>query len=289
MPIPSINLAQKLKDILKSVEDLPPEASTPLAHYKWSGADLWSLLQYVELNSSQLTALKPAVMQRHLSRLYRMILVDLIETFERFLKEAAAACIDLLGRFILDNRFDKFTVKGSILAVHFGTDTLGRALCESSTWLDTDSVTTRFKSLLADPFEEEGKFVLFPKGKERSPDRERYETLELVWQLRHTVVHNVGVITQSDAVKFRLMVKGVVDSPRLLVPTRDDIRYLKQFLDETAGTCNERIGQRVAEVLTSIHGRDPTLFTPQDLANQVTRSFSFPLVVAGSAGVLTPP
>jgi hypothetical protein len=143
--------------------------------------------------------------------------------------------------------------------------------------------------LLADPFEE-GRFVLSPNGKkDPQADRERYETLELVWQLRHTVVHNVGVITRSDAVKFRLMVKEIVDSPRLLVPTRDDVRYLTRFLDETAQVCNDRIGQRVAEVLTAIHGRDPTLFAPQDFANQVTRSFSIPLVVAGSTGVLPPP
>jgi hypothetical protein len=131
MPRPPINLARKLRAILKHIEGLPPEADTPLAHYTRSGMDLWNLLQYVERSFRQLTNLKPAVVQRHLSRLHGMILVNLIETFERSLKEAAATCIDLLGRFVLDDRFDKFTVKGSILAVHFGTDTLGRALCES--------------------------------------------------------------------------------------------------------------------------------------------------------------
>lgn len=289
MPRPPINLTQKLKGILKHVEALPPEADAPLSHYQRSGTDCWNLLQYTERNLGRLRSLKPVVLGRYLTRLNGMILVNLIETLERYLKETAAACIDLLGAYVLDNRFDSFRVQGSALAVHFGTDTLGRALCESSTWLDTGSVNNRFKALLADPFEE-GKFVLFPNGKKDPPaDRDRCEALEVVWQLRHTVVHNVGVITPSDAVKFRLLVKEAVESPRLLVPTRDDIRYLKRFLDETAETCNSRIGKRVAEVLTAIHGWDSTLFVPQEAADRVTKLFGFVLVVAGASGILPPP
>ena len=40
-----------------------------------------------------------------------------------------------------------------------------------------------------------------------------YETLNIVWQIRHSVVHNVGVITQSDAIKLRLLTKQPVESP----------------------------------------------------------------------------
>ncbi len=110
-------------------------------------------------------------------------------------------------------------------------------------------------------------------------ERERYETLGVVWQLRHTIVHNVGVITQSDAIKFRLLVRA---------PRRDDIRYLKRFLDETAERCNRRIGERLAELLTAIHASDPTLFLPQEVADLVTATFGFVLTVAGVAGTLPP-
>jgi hypothetical protein len=289
MARPPINLGRKIKDILKHVEPLPPEAGSPLAHYRRSGTDLANLLEYVRKAFDQIGTLKPAVVSRHLAQLHGMVLVNLVETFERYLKEAAAACIDALGAFVLDDRFDGFRVQGSHLAVHFGTDTLGKALCESSTWLDTASINTRFRSLLADPFEE-GKFVLFPNPKKDPPaDRERYETLELVWQLRHTVVHNVGVITQSDAVKFRLLVRDAVASPRFLVPTRDDIRHLKRFLDETADVCNERLGKRLAEVLTALHTGDPTLFAPKDVADRLTATFGFVLQVAGVDGTLPSP
>ena len=246
------------------------------------------MLEYVRRTFEQLDSLKPVVVRWHLARLHGMVLVNLVETFERYLKETASACIDALGEFVLDDRFDGFRVQGSAMAVHFHADSLGKALCESSTWLDTGSINNRFRDLLADPFEE-GKFVLFPSGKKDSPDRSRSEMLDIVWQLRHTVVHNVGVITQSDAVKFRLMVREQVAAPRFLVPTRDDIRHLKRFLDEAAESCNIRIGTRMAEVLSALFAADPTLFVPKDVADRMTATFGFVLKVAGVDGILPSP
>src|SRR5207245_1035182 len=110
----------------------------------------------------------------------------------------------------------------------------------------------------------------------------RFEVLGLVWQIRHSAVHNVGVITQSDAVKLRLWAKEAVASPRVLSPTRDNIRYLKRFLDETAESCNQRIGQRLADLLTTLAAGDPTLFVPQERADALTATFGLPLTVAGA-------
>jgi hypothetical protein len=284
MPRPPINLNQKVREILGHVDPLPPEADTPLAHFNRSGTDLWNLLLYVERNFGQLT-LQATALRRHMSRLHGMILVNLVETFERFLKETGAACVNHLARFVLDDRFNAFKVQGAALAAHFDTDTLGRSLCESATWLDCDEVNDRFRRLLADPFES-GNFLVFPK--QPAAERERYETLSIVWQLRHTIVHNVGVITQSDAIKLRLLVRAAVPSLQVLSPTRDDIRYLKRFLDETAQRSNQRIGQRLADLLTAIHAADPGLFVPQETADTVTRTFGFGLTVAGAVGTLPP-
>jgi hypothetical protein len=284
MPRLPINLHQKVREILSHVDPLPPEADEPLAHFTRSGSDLWNLLLYVERNFGQLS-LQAAAVRRHMSRLHGMILVNLVETFERFLKETAAASVNHLARFVLDDRFNAFKVQGSSLAAHFDTDTLGRSLCESATWLDCDEVNDRFRRLLADPFEA-GNFLVFPK--QPVAERERYETLSIVWQLRHTIVHNVGVITQSDAIKLRLLVRAAVPSLQVLSPTRDDIRYLKRFLDETAERSNQRIGQRLADLLTAIHAGDPGLFVPQETADAVTRTFGFVLTVAGAVGTLPP-
>jgi hypothetical protein len=271
-----------VREILSHVEPLPAEASIPLAHYTRSSTDIWNLLLYVEDAFSRLP-LKATAVRRHLTRLHGMILVNLVETFERYLKEVAAACVDHLARYVLDDRFNAFRVQGSALAAHFGTDTLGRSLCESATWLDCDEVNDRFRRLRSPPFES-GNFLVFPR--QPSVERERYETLSLIWQLRHTIVHNVGVITQSDAIKLRLLVRAAVLPMQVLAPTRDDIRYLKRFLDETAERSNRRIGERLAELLTVIHATDPGLFVPQTMADAVTRTFGFVLTVAGAAGTL---
>src|SRR3990172_6230978 len=91
MPRPPIDFPQKIRDILAHVSALPAEAGAPLAHFNRSSTDLWNLLLYVERNFEQLV-LQPAALRRHMARLHGMILVNLIETFERFLKEVAAAC-----------------------------------------------------------------------------------------------------------------------------------------------------------------------------------------------------
>ncbi len=216
-----------------------------------------------------------------------MILVNLVETFERYLKEVAAACVDSLARYVLDDRFNAFHVRGSALAAHFGVDTLGRSLCESAIWLDCEEINDRFRKLLADPFQKDGRFHLFPRQtQDPASERWRFETLSIVWQLRHTVVHNVGVITQSDAIKFRLLVRAPVPSMQVLSPTRDNIRFLKRFLEETAEIANCRIGTRLAELHSTIHAGNPALFAPQGVADQLAQTFGFVHTVAGIPGVL---
>lgn len=289
MPRPRTDLARKIKDILGYVRPLPPEAGVPLRHYKRANTDTWATLEYVEKNFGQVS-LSQAAATRHLGRLYAMALVNVVQAFERFLKEEAAACVDCLADFILDDRFNVFKVQGSGLAAHFGTATLGKSLCEATTWLDCEEINDRFRKVLADPFQAGGSFYLFPRqGQQPAVERWRFDTLTLVWQLRHTVVHNVGVITQSDAVKLRLWAKEAVASPRVLSPTRDDLRYVKRFLDETAERSNRRIGERLAELLTALHHETPILFVPQEMADRITQVFGLTLTVAGATGTLPPP
>jgi hypothetical protein len=218
-----------------------------------------------------------------------MLLVNLVQAFERFLKETAAVCVDHLAEFVLDKRFDEFQIRGSVLAAHFGSGTLGKSLCEADTWLDCKDINDRFRKLLADPFDA-GMFYVFPQQNQPpQAERFRFPIMNTVWQLRHTIVHNVGVVTHSDAVKFRLFTQEPVSSLRLLTPTRDDLRYVGRFLDETAKSVNRRVGERLAELLTTLHADHGATFVPQDRADRVTRQFNHPVTVAGAAGVLPPP
>src|SRR5690348_13418247 len=205
MPRPPVDLARKIKDVVRHVQSLPDEAKAPILHYWRTGADNWVSLAYLE-RAARKGERRQSVSDRHLGRLYGMALVILVETFERFLKEVAAECVDCLAAFVVDDRFNTFPIQGSGLASHFGAATLGKSLCESSTWLDCEEINKRFRKLLSDPFQVGGKaFDLFPKQNQQPEEhRWRFEPMNLVWQIRHTAVHNVGVITNSDAVKMRL-------------------------------------------------------------------------------------
>ncbi len=287
-----LDLARKIKDILGHVGELPAEASTPLTHYERTVADLQSSLAYID-NAFEIAShrLYNTATQRHRERLHGVLLVNFIECFERFLKEIAAACVDHLAPYVLDDRFDAFPVHGSSVAAYLGTGSVGRALCESSTWLDCSEVNKRFRNLMKAPFGESGAaFDLFPLAKQL-PAEERWRTplLNLIWQLRHTLVHNVGVITKSDAIKLRLLSHERLEGPKVVLPTKDDVRYLKRFLDETATSCNQRIGVRLAELLTSLHVVQPMLFDPTEVANAVSNTFCQSLTVAGIAGTVPTP
>ncbi|HVA46509.1 MAG TPA: hypothetical protein VNH11_09055 [Pirellulales bacterium] len=287
MPRLPIDLARKIKDVLQHVQPLPDEAKAPILHYWRTGADTWVSLAYLE-RAVRDGERRPSVGSRHLGRLYGMVLVNLASTFERFLKEIAAECVDVLADFIVDDRFNVFAIQGSAIASHFGAATLGKSLCESSTWLDCEEINKRFRRLLSDPFQIGGKsFDLFPKQSQQPAEHQwRFEPMNLIWQIRHTAVHNVGVITNSDAVKMRLWTKENVDAPQILAPTRRDLNHLKRFLDDTANVCNARIGERLAELLTAVYTPTDSFATPQQLADRVAAVFRLPMQIAGAKGIV---
>jgi len=277
------DLNRRIRGFLDRVAALPIESQSPLLHYSWSSSRLWTLLEYANRKFEE-SRHKKLPRERHATRLNGMILVGLIENFERFVKETAAACVDQLGHLVLDDRFDVFKPPGSLVAVHFRTDSLGQLLCESLTWLNCTTITERFQKILADPFSA-GSFRLFSKGREKGVvGIDETETLNLLWQLRHSAVHNVGVITRSDALKLRLMVEREVTAPSVLTLTKADIFDLRQFLDELVVLCNQRIGGRLAELLTTIHASDPTLFDAQFVADEISRTFQIALTVNKAAG-----
>jgi hypothetical protein len=221
MPPSPADFAKRIKGILRSVQLLPDEAKAPILHYRRTVADISGLLGYVERLIAERDRYQ-SVVDRHLGRLYGMALVNLVETFERYLKEVAAECVDCLADLVLDDRFNEFPVMGATLASHFGAGSAGKALCESSVWLNCKEINDRFRKLLSDPLTP-GTFYLFPKeGQQPVALRWRYEIISLIWQIRNTSVHNVGVITRSDAVKLRVLAKTRVDAETLLVPTKTD-------------------------------------------------------------------
>ncbi|WP_437915423.1 hypothetical protein WME73_08950 [Sorangium sp. So ce302] len=283
MPRPTIaNLEQRIADIAQHTAAMPPESGSPLEHYRRASNDAWNLLVYFERNIKRAPVYARAA-DRHLARLRGMVLLSLIEAFERYIKETAGVSAEHIVPLVLDNsdRLAKLRVTPAGVAAHFSTQSLGRALCESDTWLSCESINERFRLLLADPFTRSG-FDFFPRG--NAANALLITTVETLWQMRHTLAHNLGMITQSDGAKLRLLVKAAVAAPSVLSPTGADVWYVKLFLDETTEWANGRVAARVAQLLTTLHIGDPTLFVPQQRADALAKLFRVQVTVAGATG-----
>jgi hypothetical protein len=282
MPRPPIDLKAKINEILDHIGPMPEEAGTPLGHYRFAANATTNMRKYL-VRPFESVEHKAAVRERHLYLLNNMVLVNLIQAFERFIKDLAAVCVDHLSDRVFDNRFDDLSVRGSFLAAHLSDSTAGKALCESDTWLNCGQINERFKKFLRRPDHPNDAFHTFPDNHDET------RTMNLIWQLRHTVVHNVTVITRSDAAKIKVLSKKQLVSPCRLLPQADDLRFLRAYLDTRAEDLNTKIGTRLGVVLGEIHADNPALFVTQDEANAVSAKFGFSITIAGAIGVAPPP
>ena len=246
---PKLDVAvANIKAIVGHTSPMPEEAAAPLPHYERTASDAWNLLVYVERNLKRTTVYQRPY-DRHFHRLSSMALVAMVEAFERFIKETAAVCIDHLGALVLDDRWNVFRLDADDLAAHFSERSLGKSLCESDTWLSCATIDERFRRILADPFSRDSKkkFFFLPTDAQVPGEGWRRDTLNIVWQLRHTIVHNAGVITRSDAAKLRLLVRAPVSAPVVLWPDKSDVQSVKMFLDDAAGVLTLRVAARLGE------------------------------------------
>ena len=279
VPVPSANYFHQIPT---HVVELADEATAPIRHHRRFANDSWNLLLYVERNLAR-TNVYQAAYERHIHRLQSMVLLNLVEAFERYLKEIAAVCVDNVAHAVADDRLDVFSVKGQAIAAHFNEESVGKALCESATWLDCDEITRRFKRVLGPPGEpERGNFFLLPKpGQQPASLQGKREIVALVLQLRHTIVHNAGVITKSDAVKISRLIRQQIDAPRVLWPEKADVWYVKLFLDDLVEKMNHELGNALAALLTEIYGNDPSVFEPATKSQELADAFQMTTQIAG--------
>jgi hypothetical protein len=280
---PPIDLDQKVRDLLTHTVPLRPGINAPIRTFEQRTNACFNLIKYIDDHVSTQPVYR-ASYDRHMSLLNRMVLVNLVESFERFIKEIAVVCVDAIAPVTIDNRFDQFSPTGGSLAAQFSAGSVGKAMCESDTWLSNQVINDRFKNILKPHFGEPWE-ILFPTEKQ-NPDgeRARARTLSILWQVRHNITHNTGVLTDSDARRLTLMVKTKVNSRSALNPHLSDLRYVKRFLVETADHTNDRIGRRLADLLTERYNDDSTLFAPQALADSISNSFQQSLTIAGFSG-----
>jgi hypothetical protein len=170
------------------------------------------------------------------------------------------------------------------LAFHLAAGSVGKALCESDTWLANRTINERFRRLLKAPFGDNWENLFPEENQQPQGERARARTLAILWQVRHTITHNVGVITGSDAAKFRMLVKGMASPDRVLRITKRDIVYTKKFLSESGQQVNERIGKRLETLLDGLHRDNPALFDARNMAGRVSRQLGFSITVNGNVG-----
>jgi hypothetical protein len=283
MPRPKTDLNRKIGEIVQHTSPLPAEATCPILHFEQTAFASIDLLRYID-NYLSMGGVSKSAFDDDLSHLRRMALASLIESFERFLKELASVCIDALVSHVGDDRFEEFSAKGSQLAFHLAAGSVGKALCESDTWLTNRTINERFKRLLKSPFGDNWE-NLFPEENQQPPgERARARTLSILWQIRHTIAHNVGLITGSDAAKFRMLIKGKTNPDRSLRITKRDIFYAKKFLFESSRLVNARVGKRLEALLDGLHRDNPALFDAQEMADRVSRQLGFSITIDGIAG-----
>ncbi len=283
---PKIDLNQKVRDLLQHTLISHAGVDSPIRNFEARANASLALIKYVD-DHIQTQDIYQTVYDRHTALLHRMVLVNLVEAFERFVKELAILCVDSVASFTIDNRFESFSANGGLLAVQFNSSSVGRALCEADTWLSNSAINERFRQILKSHFDEQPWQYLFPNQKQQpAAERDRAKTLAILWQVRHNITHNTGLLTDADACRLTLMVRSKIASGESISPDISDLRYVKRFLVETANHTNNRIGLRLAELLTELYTDDNTLFDPQATANAVSSGFQQALTVAGSVGTL---
>lgn len=281
---PPINLHEKIRDLLTHTVPVRLDIDAPIRNFESRVSAGFNLIKYLDDHIST-QPVYSAVYDGHLTNLHRMVLVSLVEAFERFIKEVAVVCVDAIAPYSIDDRFDNFRSSGGTVAAQFSAGSVGKALCESDTWLSNSAINDRFRQILKPHFGDSWE-SLFPHDNQPPvAERERAKSLAILWQVRHNITHNTGFLTDSDARRLTLMVKAEVESGKTLSPTLRDLRYVKRFLFETADHTNNRIGKRLAILLSELHMDNPMLFVPQDVADSVSVCFQQPLTVAGAVGV----
>lgn len=129
---PPIDLHQKVRELLSHTVPLRSGVDSPIRNFEEQTNACFNLIKYVDDHVSTQSFYR-ASYNRHMSLLNRMVLVSLVEAFERFIKETAVVCVDAIAPFTIDNRFDQFTPTGGSLAAQFNAGSVGKAMCESDT------------------------------------------------------------------------------------------------------------------------------------------------------------
>ena len=88
-----------------STRPLPVEADVPFLHFKYGLNTTYDLTRYFRKHVEISGRARSEARDAHFCRLRALVVVGMVEAFERLLKEMMAACIDVLAPLATDDRF----------------------------------------------------------------------------------------------------------------------------------------------------------------------------------------
>ena len=253
------------------------QAEIPIKHFQTSVAHAVRFVDYLRDLKKKIPVYEKGF-ERHLKAISSLAFFQITAAFERLLKELAAVCVDEIAPLCTDDRLSRFSIKGEDAAPHIQDQTVGRALCESQLWHSVSEVNHRFRDVL-DSIDGKPAFILFD-GKAATGLCKEVQTLKVIFQLRHTIAHNLGSLTRSDAGKLQRLLGHRLDSPKELDIDRKHVFYLQQFLDPLAKEINLRIAERLGLVLTEFQTTSPTLIDHKDRSKGLAILFQVPFTIS---------
>lgn len=282
MPTP-----QKYGEYIQQIphRDEAEKADIPISHFKKDVAHAIRFVDYlIELKKK--TPVYDKGFERHLKAISSLAFFQIVAAFERLLKELAAICVDEVAPLCTDDRLSGFAIRGEDAAPHVLDQTIGRALCESQLWHNIDDVVKRFKKVLADNSEiikpwKPHEFKLFDVDLKSPSLRGEIKSLKVMFQVRHTIAHNLGTLTRSDAGKLQRILGQRIDSPKELDIDRKHVYYLQQFLSPLATEINQLIADRLGQVLTQFQSTSPSLIDHLGRSKALAKLFQVSFTIAG--------
>jgi hypothetical protein len=149
--------------------------------------------------------------------------------------------------------------------------------------LDCEEIDRRFGKILADPNGQKRRnFRIFPRPQEQPVGlRGNRNAMMTLFQLRHAVVHNAGVLTRSDALKLSRLTKCDVSAPRIVWPDKRDIRCVKLFLDDLTKKIGQEVGSTLGQCLIEHHPSGSCTLEAHKTAKQLANAFQVPITIGG--------
>jgi hypothetical protein len=162
--------------------------------------------------------------------------LELINGFEVFYKTSIIRLAECIQPYI-DPDSLKGTVDAKVL-LHANLNTSSMALIfEKNLFHDLKSVNEATASLIG-------------QIKYTDPNAKNMKKLRAVFQLRHTLSHNSGLVTQSDATKFKIL-GYTVTAKEAIDPASDDLDIaLSKFLSSEAEAFTKWISEKTRKYLS---------------------------------------